>query len=378
MGSSGCSKPQDLYQSLKHWGVNSSNHSMFTPRLNANGTPPRIMLTSASLWYAGGQQAEMLAKFDGLLKARKPHGDPTVLYISDAAVKEGFDVKDMFIRFKAELAKIGVHRIIPVELSFVSPMMLTKLLEGADCVYVEIGNAFYLRYAMHTSGLDRILPPLVRHSGLVYVGASSGAIVAGRSISTAFWKGWDDTGYGQVWDLSRIGYDGLNLLPGGQSVFPHYGAQWTSLVEAKRGELGHSLLLIHDWEVHLAGSSAERAPVSTGPSQSVFSSRSTIGSLSTVAEVKRDWLGHSPQVIGDRQVHLVGDPMERSPINKPRSASVYSPFPLANTDAAHLVSVVKPFPSDFGASFALPTFADSPSKVVPTTVSLAYESLIGG
>merc|ERR1712032_1529944 len=72
----------------------------------------------------------MLAKFDGLLKARKPQGDPTVLYISDAAVGEGFDMKDLFIRFKAELAKIGVHRIIPVELSFASPMMLTKLLKA--------------------------------------------------------------------------------------------------------------------------------------------------------------------------------------------------------------------------------------------------------
>merc|ERR1712032_1097434 len=57
-------------------------------------------------------------------------GDPTVLYISDAAVGEGFDMKDLFIRFKAELAKIGVHRIIPVELSFVSHMMLTKLLKA--------------------------------------------------------------------------------------------------------------------------------------------------------------------------------------------------------------------------------------------------------
>merc|ERR1712032_478452 len=325
MGSSGCSKPQDLYQSLKHWGVNSSNHSMFTPRLNANGTPPRIMLTSASLWYAGGQQAEMLAKFDGLLKARKPQGDPTVLYISDAAVGEGFDMKDLFIRFKAELAKIGVHRIIPVELSFVSHMMLTKLLEEADCVYVEHGNTFYLRYHMHTSGLDKVLPALVRHSGLVYVGASSGAVVAGRSISTALWKGWDNPGYGQAWDLSQIGYDGLNLLPGGQSVFPHYGPKWSSLVEAKRSELGHDVLVIRDSDVYLAGSFLEGATLSNTLSQSVFSAS-----------------------------------------------------PMIRTDVAPLLPVAKPFPLDLGSPFALPTFADSPSKLVPTTVPLAYELLIGG
>jgi len=365
-----------LHPSLGPWSVTSSNHPMFTPRLNVNGTPPRIMLTSASLTHAGSQQAEMLAKLDGLLKARKPHGNPTVVYISDAAVGAGFDMEDLFARFRAELAKIGVFRVIPVELSFVSPMSLPKLLEEADCVYVEMGNTFYLRYHMHTSGLDKVLPPLVRHSGLVYVGASSGAVVAGRSISTAFWKGWDDTGKGQVWDLSRIGYDGLNLLPGGQSVFPHYGAQWTSLVEAKRGELDHGLLVIHDWEVHLAGNSVEQAPLSTGRSQSV-------GPLARVAEVKREGLVHSGRFIGDRQVHLLGNSVERLPINKPRSASVFAPRPVANTGNARQVSVARPFPA-----VELPTFANSPSKFVPatvspskfvpTTVSLAYDSLIGG
>jgi peptidase E len=310
------------------------------------------MLTSASLTHAGSQQAEMLAKLDGLLKARKPHGEPTVLYISDAAVGAGFDMEDLFARFRAEMAKIGVVRIIPVELSFVPPMSLTKLLGEADCVYVEMGNTFYLRYYMHTSGFDKVLPPLVRHSGLVYAGASSGAIVAGRSISTAFWKGWDDPGHGQVWDLSRIGYDGLNILPGGQSVFPHYGAQWSSLVETKRGELGHGLLVIHDSEVHLAESSVEQAPIHKGRSQSVFSSRPTIqsevGPLTTVKEVNR-------------------------------SASVFAPRPVANTEVGSLISVARPFPT-----VSLPTFADSPSKFVPgvskfvpTTVPLAFETLIG-
>merc|ERR1712032_589479 len=252
----------------------------------------------------------------------------------------------------AELAKIGVLRIIPVELSFVPPMSLTKLLEEADCVYVEMGNTFYLRYYMHMSGFDKVLPPLVRHSGLVYAGASSGAIVAGRSISTAFWKGWDDP-------------------------------QWSSLVEAKRGELGHGLLVIHDWEVHLAGSSVEQAPIHKGRSQSVFSSRSTmqteVGPLTPIKEVKREGPGHDGWVFGDRQLHLVGNSAERVPINKIRSASVFASRPVDNAGVASLTSVARPFPT-----VSLPTFADSPSKFVlgvskfvPTTVPLAYETLIG-
>ena len=30
------------------------------------------------------------------------------------------------------------------------------------------------------------------HTGCLYIGASAGAIVAGKSIETALWKGWDD------------------------------------------------------------------------------------------------------------------------------------------------------------------------------------------
>mmetsp|Transcript_16003 Transcript_16003/g.25560 ORF Transcript_16003/g.25560 Transcript_16003/m.25560 type:complete len:146 (-) Transcript_16003:319-756(-) len=74
---------------------------------------------------------------------------------------------------------------------------------------------------------------------------------AGRTISIAFWKGWDNPGYGQEWDLSRIGYDGLNLLPGGQSVFPHYGPQWRDLVQARSLELSHGLLALDEDHAYL-------------------------------------------------------------------------------------------------------------------------------
>merc|ERR1719205_317012 len=100
---------------------------------------------------------------------------------------------------------------------------------------------------MHTSGFDELVPPMVKYDGVVYIGASSGSIVAGKTIETALWKGWDDPGYGTPWDLSSIGYDGLDLLPGGKSVFPHYASKWKPLVERRRGELGHhAIVLIPD------------------------------------------------------------------------------------------------------------------------------------
>merc|ERR1712048_532813 len=69
---------------------------------------------------------------------------------------------------------------------------------------------------------------------------------AGRTISIAFWKGWDDPGYGQEWDLQDLGYDGLDLIPGGSSIFPHYSGHWCTLVQAKRQQLRHEVLLLDE------------------------------------------------------------------------------------------------------------------------------------
>merc|ERR1719498_419708 len=94
------------------------------------------------------------------------------------------------------------------ELRRTSPAALAYHLLRADAIYVEKGNTFYLRYYMSTSGFDELVPPLL-NDGVVYVGASSGSIVLGATISIAFWKGWDNPGYGEPWDLSEKGYDGL-------------------------------------------------------------------------------------------------------------------------------------------------------------------------
>merc|ERR1712222_13916 len=104
---------------------------------------------------------------------------------------------------------------------------------------------------------------------------------------------------------------GLNLLPGGQSVFPHYGPKWSSLVEAKHGELGHDVLVVNESDVLVNASS---------------------------------------DLPGER--------------------------PMIRAEVAPLLPVAKPFALDLGSPFALPTFVDSPSKLVPTAVPLAYELLI--
>lgn len=118
----------------------------------------------------------------------------------------------------------------------------------AHCIYVLGGNTFYLWHHMRQSGLDALVRRRVAE-GALYVGASAGSIVAGQSISTALWKGWDDpSAAGPAADWSQPhSYRALGLVP--ESFFPHYEEEtWGALVRSRRHELGHSLvtLMEHD------------------------------------------------------------------------------------------------------------------------------------
>ena len=67
-----------------------------------------------------------------------------------------------------------------------------RALSRAGCIWVSGGNTFFLWHHMCKSGVSDLVRSRVLSDGAVYVGQSAGAIVAGRSIETAFWKGWDD------------------------------------------------------------------------------------------------------------------------------------------------------------------------------------------
>merc|ERR1712187_732175 len=114
----------------------------------------------------------------------------------------------------------GISHVDCVELAKCSKESLVEKLQDVDCIYVEGGNTYYLCFQMLRSGFKEVLPSLVQSGGIIYVGVSAGSINAGRTINIAFWKGWDDPGYDTPWDLRRYGYDGMNIIPGGRSVFP--------------------------------------------------------------------------------------------------------------------------------------------------------------
>jgi len=219
------------------------------------GATPRMLLTSSGLTKPEFKQA-----LAGLLRARAPGGNPKVVYIPDAAIGNGADVNAAFAGIKNQLMTMGITNVECMVLKGSNQAVLTQKLQGVDCVYVEMGNTFYLQYYARVSGFDTLILSLLAQ-GVVYVGVSSGAMAVGRTIDIAFWKGWDDPGYGQEWDLRPYGYDGLNLLPGGQSVFPHFSERWAAKVQQMKPGLGHEVILLDEDHVFVVeGNSGELVP----------------------------------------------------------------------------------------------------------------------
>lgn len=103
-------------------------------------------------------------------------------------------------------------------------------------IYVEGGNTFWLHYCMSKGGWDSLLMQACQHA--VYVGKSAGAILAGYSVETACWKGWDDPSIvpGMSEYAKWRGVRGLGLM-GNTCVFPHMASEWEERVATLGTEL---------------------------------------------------------------------------------------------------------------------------------------------
>ena len=108
------------------------------------------------------------------------------------------------------------------------------------------GNTFYLQKYILETDFWNVAQNTLRN-GCVYIGASAGGTVAGKSIETAYWKGWDDpdvAGESYPWTKERL--QGGNICSG-HSFFMHYDdVTHQSLVHSKAPELGHPLRTISD------------------------------------------------------------------------------------------------------------------------------------
>jgi len=142
---------------------------------------------------------------------------------------------------------------------------ISEAISQAQCIWVTGGNTFFLWHHMRRSGTDAMIRQRLK-DGALYVGCSAGSIVAGLSLETAHWKGWDDDTVVDVdWtDESNRRTMGLTQ----HVIFPHYEPQWADLVEERRGACAHALLCLDESsafisapDVREVGEAAEAASV---------------------------------------------------------------------------------------------------------------------
>ncbi|MCX6718462.1 MAG: Type 1 glutamine amidotransferase-like domain-containing protein [Candidatus Staskawiczbacteria bacterium] len=142
---------------------------------------------------------------------QKPAYDVTVAFITTAAKpEENLDYlkKDWNI-MRDELG----FNVEEVDIDGKTESEVMKLLELKDIIFVEGGNTFYLLKSMRECNFEKVIRKLLKW-GKVYIGASAGSIVAGKTIKTAGWKNGDKNMVG----LKNL--KGLNLV--GFDIFVHY------------------------------------------------------------------------------------------------------------------------------------------------------------
>ena len=121
----------------------------------------------------------------------------------DEFVKKGFQIKDVDINGKTE-------------------QELRYEFKDIDIIFVAGGNTFYLLQKAKESGFGKIAKELVE-KGVIYVGASAGAVLAGTTIEVA--RPFDDPA-----EAPKLkSFEGLNLVE--FAVLPHFDKKSEQICE---------------------------------------------------------------------------------------------------------------------------------------------------
>ena len=186
-----------------------------------------------------------------------------IIYIYDALMdpnqEESYgkiDNKHYLIHELQRQMQVGPDVLVPIELRSLSDGQAATLLDdyNASGVYLEQGNTYYLLYQIRRTQLDQSLRT---SPGALYVGASAGAIVAGRTIRICQWKNWDNPGHGTWWDVRNLptGLDGLDLMDGsdGKSLFPHYSPEWDRRIEEMMPKHPEGVVILDEEQFYVQG-----------------------------------------------------------------------------------------------------------------------------
>ena len=100
---------------------------------------------------------------------------------------------------------------------FEDPLQAEQL-SKYGAVWVMGGNSFVLRRAMHYSGFDKLIVPLVKNGSIVYAGFSAGSVVATQTLRGI--ELVDNPNQIPVGYRDEVIWDGLGFV--NFSIAPHY------------------------------------------------------------------------------------------------------------------------------------------------------------
>lgn len=132
-------------------------------------------------------------------------------------------------------------------------------------VYVEGGNTFWLQHCIDKGDWGQHIQSACTgpDAKSVYIGKSAGAIIAGTTVETATWKGWDDPSIvpskETYEDWQR--HPGLSMV-GSQCFFPHMNDDWESLVEEKRTGISDAVVCLGEFDACCVDGNAKHAEIS--------------------------------------------------------------------------------------------------------------------
>lgn len=165
--------------------------------------------------------AGMQVKDEIIKLLQKPAYDVNVAFVTTASKPEP---DKSFVKKDLDSMKEAGFNVQEIDIEGKTEKELMKLFEPKDIIFVEGGNTFYLLKAMRKCRFEKVINKMLK-KGKVYIGASAGSMVAGRTIETANWKHADRNIVG----LKNL--RGLNLVP--FNVFVHYQPEHAELIKQK-------------------------------------------------------------------------------------------------------------------------------------------------
>jgi dipeptidase E len=126
--------------------------------------------------YQVGNQPDRLASLIG-------HNKKAAIIMNATDIYGDEKRPQYFKRYAEELSELGLSSTeLDLRKFFGKTELLRKELRHFGLIWVVGGNTFTLRRAMHLSGMDQVLPELLRESNLVYGGFSAGGCVLSPTL----------------------------------------------------------------------------------------------------------------------------------------------------------------------------------------------------